>query len=128
MADKIVVLNGGVIEQVGSPMDLYNHPVSPFVAGFIGSPKMNLLEGDAARAYGCATYGIRPEHITLSDTAGQWQAQVRHIERLGADAILHCQVDGVGPMVVRTVGDAEVAVGGTVWLTPMPGKDHRFGL
>ena len=127
MADRIVVLNGGVIEQVGSPMDLYNHPISPFVAGFIGSPKMNLLEGDAARALGCTTYGIRPEHINLSDTSGQWQGQVRHIERLGADAILHCHVDGVGPMVVRTVGDAAVEVGGTVWLTPMAGKDHRFG-
>ncbi len=54
MADKIVVLNAGRIEQVGSPMDLYNNPVSPFVAGFIGSPKMNLYDGEVAAAEGCA--------------------------------------------------------------------------
>src|ERR1700712_5914005 len=65
MADKIVVLNAGGIEQVGSPMDLYNHPATPFVAGFIGSPRMNLYTGDTARAMGCNTYGIRPEHVTL---------------------------------------------------------------
>ena len=59
MADKIVVLSGGRIEQVGSPMELYNAPVSPFVAGFIGSPKMNLYGGKAA-GEACATYGTRP--------------------------------------------------------------------
>ncbi|MEK1902334.1 MAG: ATP-binding cassette domain-containing protein, partial [Rhizobium sp.] len=57
MADKIVVLNGGQIEQVGTPMTLYNNPASPFVAGFIGSPKMNLFEGEIAAQEGCRTYG-----------------------------------------------------------------------
>ena len=126
MADKIVVLNAGHIEQVGAPMDLYNHPATPFVAGFIGSPKMNLFDGDVARSMGCATYGIRPEHITLSATAGQWQGRVRYVERLGADAILHCDVDGLGILVVRTAGDATVALGDVVWLAPQPGKEHRF--
>ena len=126
MADKIVVLNAGHIEQVGAPMDLYNHPATPFVAGFIGSPKMNLFDGDVARTMGCATYGIRPEHITLSTTDGQWQGRVRYVERLGADAILHCDVDGLGILVVRTAGDATVALGDVVWLAPQPGKEHRF--
>jgi ABC-type sugar transport system ATPase subunit len=127
MADKIVVLNGGTIEQVGSPMELYNAPATPFVAGFIGSPKMNLIEGAPARAFGCTTYGVRPEHISLSRTEGLWQAQIRHIERLGADAILHCAVPVLGPMVVRVAGDIEASLGDSVWLTPQAGKDHRFG-
>jgi len=122
MADKIVVLNGGAIEQVGSPMELYNHPATPFVAGFIGSPQMNLLDG---AAMGCKTYGIRPEHLTLG-APGRWQATVRVIERLGADAILHCDVPGLGPMVARVAGDSPVAVGDVVGLTPLEGKEHRF--
>ncbi|TIO38549.1 MAG: sugar ABC transporter ATP-binding protein, partial [Mesorhizobium sp.] len=66
MADKIVVLNAGNIEQVGSPMELYKTPKNLFVAGFIGSPKMNLIEGAPADKYGAKTIGIRPEHINIS--------------------------------------------------------------
>ncbi|MFX8660827.1 sugar ABC transporter ATP-binding protein, partial [Acinetobacter baumannii] len=66
MADKIVVLNAGRIEQVGSPLDLYRHPANLFVAGFIGSPKMNFLNGAIAGQYGAHTIGVRPEHLTLS--------------------------------------------------------------
>ncbi len=63
MADKIVVLHAGVIEQVGSPLELYRAPRNKFVAGFIGSPKMNLLEGSEAAKHNAHTIGIRPEHI-----------------------------------------------------------------
>src|SRR6056297_1674175 len=66
MADKIVVLRAGHIEQVGSPLDLYREPRNEFVAGFIGSPKMNLIEGNAAQKYGGTKAGIRPEHIDVS--------------------------------------------------------------
>ena len=125
MADKIVVLNGGTIEQVGTPMELYDHPATPFVAGFIGSPKMNLLTGDAARAFGCGTYGIRPEHLALS-ADGLWQGTVRHVERLGADAIVHLATDAVGPLVARAAGDTGLQPGDTVHATPMPGREHRF--
>ena len=126
MADKIVVLNGGTIEQVGAPMDLYNHPATPFVAGFIGSPMMNLLTGDVAKSLGCTTYGIRPEHLVVSKTEGLWHGQVRYIERLGADAILHCEVAGLGSLVVRTAGDTETLPGDHVRLAPQAGKEHRF--
>ena len=126
MADKIVVLNAGKIEQVGAPMDLYNHPATPFVAGFIGSPKMNLFDGEVAKTLGCKTYGIRPEHITLSKSEGVWQGHVRYIERLGADAILHCDVAELGTLVVRTTGDSDAHLGDILWLAPQPGKDHRF--
>ena len=64
MADKIVVLNAGNIEQVGAPLELYNNPANLFVAGFIGSPKMNLLQGDVAKKHNAATIGVRPEHMS----------------------------------------------------------------
>src|SRR5438445_3255612 len=65
MADRIVVLNAGNIEQYGSPLELYERPANLFVAGFIGSPRMNLIGKEAAAQYGAATIGIRPEHISV---------------------------------------------------------------
>ena len=127
MADKIVVLNAGRIEQVGSPMDLYNNPVSPFVAGFIGSPKMNLYDGEIAAAEGCATYGIRPEHLVLSKSEGKWQGQVRHIERLGADTVIYLDNPQLKTIVARVPGDFDIASGEVVHASPMSGKEHRFG-
>ena len=135
MADTIVVLNGGAVEQVRSPMDLYDHPATPFVAGFIGSPRMNLYQGQTARAMGCQTCGVRPEHLVMGDQ-GRWHATIRFVERLGADASLHCDVPGLGPLVARVGGDADLATGASVWLSPMQGKarqgkarqgkEHRF--
>ena len=96
MADKIIVLNAGKVEQVGSPMDLYERPATPFVASFIGSPKMNLFEGEFAAGMGCSVYGIRPEHLTITESDGRWAGTLRNIERLGADTILHVDVDCPG--------------------------------
>ena len=126
MADKIVVLNGGAIEQVGTPMALYNNPSTPFVAGFIGSPKMNLFEAEIAAREGCRIYGIRPEHIALSSTEGKWQGKVRHIERLGADTVIHLDVPELQVLVVRTDGDRQISVGETLFASPVNGKEHRF--
>lgn len=126
MADKIVVLNAGRIEQVGSPMDLYNNPVSPFVAGFIGSPKMNLYDGEVAAAEGCTSYGIRPEHLVLSKSEGKWQGLVRHIERLGADTVVYLDHPLLKQIVARVPGDFEIASGEVVHVSPMSGKEHRF--
>jgi ABC-type sugar transport system ATPase subunit len=125
MADKIVVLNGGRIEQVGSPMDLYNAPVSPFVAGFIGSPKMNLYPGEAAGER-CGTYGIRPEHLRLTSENPRWTGTVRHVERLGSDTVIYLDVPGLGEMVVRTDGDANPAIGSSQGVSPVPGRDFRY--
>ena len=125
MADKIVVLNGGQVEQVGSPMDLYNHPVSPFVAGFIGSPKMNLYDG-AAVGMDCTTYGIRPEHLCLTSDNPLWTGTVRHVERLGADTIVYLAVPGVGDMVVRTDGDANPTIGAQQGVSPVPEREMRY--
>ncbi|AZO72327.1 MAG: ABC transporter ATP-binding protein [Mesorhizobium sp.] len=127
MADKIVVLNAGNIEQVGSPMELYRTPRNLFVAGFIGSPKMNLIEGAPADKYGAKTIGIRPEHINISTTAGDWKATVGVAEHLGSDTFLHVQTDGIGTINVRADGEVAVKHGDTVYLTPDRSKLHRFG-
>jgi len=125
MADKIVVLNGGRVEQVGSPMELYNAPVSPFVAGFIGSPRMNLYPGKAA-GEPCETYGIRPEHLQLCTGSARWTGTVRHVERLGADSVIYLDVPGLGEMVVRADGDANPAIGSSQGVSPVEGRDFRF--
>jgi multiple sugar transport system ATP-binding protein len=127
MADKIVVLNAGNIEQVGSPMELYKTPKNLFVAGFIGSPKMNLIEGAPADKYGAKTIGIRPEHLNISTTAGDWKATVGVAEHLGSDTFLHVQADGIGTVNVRADGEVAVRHGDTVYLTPDKAKLHRFG-
>jgi multiple sugar transport system ATP-binding protein len=126
MADKIVVLNRGNIEQVGSPLDLYRSPKNLFVAGFIGSPKMNFVTGDYAKAKGAHTIGTRPEHITLSTESGEWRGKVTVSEHLGSDTFLHVQVDGIGLITVRADGEFPVKHGDTVFMTPDPNRIHRF--
>ena len=126
MADKIVVLNLGKIEQVGSPLDLYRAPANLFVAGFIGSPKMNLIDGPEAARQGAATIGLRPEHIDLSGSAGIWRGTVGIAEHLGSDTFLRVQVEGIGMITVRAGGDTDLRHGDAVWLTPQPGRMHRF--
>jgi multiple sugar transport system ATP-binding protein len=86
LADRIVVLRDGVIEQVGSPMELYNDPANRFVAGFLGAPSMNFLAAGPLGAPG-ATLGIRPEHLTVGKT-GRLSGTVMHVERLGGDTNL----------------------------------------
>lgn len=127
MADKIVVLRAGVIEQVGSPMELYQTPRNLFVAGFIGSPKMNLIAGGDAAAQDATTIGIRPEHLTISDSEGQWKGTVGVTEHLGSDTFLHVTVPGFDePMTVRADGEVGLHYGDTVHLTPQHDKLHRF--
>jgi multiple sugar transport system ATP-binding protein len=125
MADKIVVLNAGNIEQVGSPMDLYKNPKNLFVAGFIGSPKMNLIEGATAEKHGAKTIGARPEHIKISKTAGDWKGTVGVAEHLGSDTFLHVHTDH-GTINVRGDGEVDVNHGDIVYLTPEAGKVHKF--
>ncbi len=118
MADRIVVLNRGNIEQVGTPMELYNHPDTLFVAGFIGSPKMNLVENN--------TLGIRPEHISLSDNKGDWPGTVMLSEHLGSDTFLHIDAGARGRLTVRAPGENTLGPGSAVWMTPEKSRLHRF--
>jgi multiple sugar transport system ATP-binding protein len=127
MADKIVVLQAGNIEQVGSPLELYQRPRNTFVAGFIGSPKMNLISGAEAAKYDAATIGIRPEHIDLSETEGPWKGVVGVSEHLGSDTFFHIQCDfSDEPLTVRASGELTLEYGATVHLTPRAEYLHRF--
>ena len=91
MADKIVVLNAGGIEQFGSPLELYERPANMFVAGFIGSPKMNFVSGEAAGESGVATLGIRPEHLKIAKEGEGWPGTVSVAEHLGSDTFLYVE-------------------------------------
>ena len=127
MADKIVVLQNGEIEQVGSPLDLYRSPINTFVASFIGSPKMNIIEGVQASKHRSESIGIRPEHISISDTNGTWEGTIGVSEHLGSDTFFHvkCQFQDQS-ITVRAVGGLELAYGQTVFLTPDQKHLHRF--
>lgn len=127
MADKIVVLQAGVIEQVGSPLELYKTPRNKFVAGFIGSPKMNFIEGSDAAEHQAHTIGIRPEHVSVSTTEGRWKGTVGVAEHLGSDTFIHVHgIPGCDPMTVRAEGDIAVSHGDTIFLTPNTSQIHKF--
>src|ERR1700720_91517 len=126
MADKIVVLDRGSVAQVGSPLELYNRPNGLFVAGFIGSPPMNLIKAAPAAKRGAETIGIRPEHADISTTAGEWPAKVRLAEHLGSDTFVHAEADGMGPLTLRLEGEAPLTPGQSIFVTPREPHLHRF--
>jgi multiple sugar transport system ATP-binding protein len=126
MADRIVVLNKGHIEQVGTPLELYNTPNSLFVAGFIGSPKMNLVEGPVAAAHKAHTLGVRPEHIDIVSGKSPWTAKIRLTEHLGSDSFLHVDAGEAGRLVVRAPGEFAGKAGDKIGLKPQPDRIHRF--
>lgn len=130
LADKIVVLQGGIVEQVGSPLELYHYPRNLFVAGFIGSPKMNFLSvtvaavndgttvklpGDASVTVPVkpgslsvgdrATLGIRPEHLQLDRNNATVNGEVLVVERLGGETYLYVKIAGGDTLIVETSGD-----------------------
>jgi multiple sugar transport system ATP-binding protein len=110
LADKIVVMRDGRVEQIGSPMDLYNDPDNLFVAGFIGSPAMNFLD---AKLFDLPsevrTVGLRPESISLAET-GNISGEISHLEHLGADTNIYVKV-GANLITVRVFGQKDFEVG-----------------
>ncbi len=153
MADKIVVLQAGRIEQVGSPLDLYHKPCNLFVARFIGSPKMNifatridrvedgmahlLLPGDvglalptrgSAIAPGEVLLGIRPEHVTFAPVAAAITGSVQLAEHLGSETILHVGIAGGEVVLARADGLSMARHGDTVALGIVPEACHLFSL
>ena len=126
MADRIVVLNRGIIEQVGSPLDLYHKPDSLFVAGFIGSPKMNIFSGASAAKFNGHTIGIRPEHIAIVDKGGDLPGTILLTEHLGSDSFLHVDGGGAGRLTVRAAGDFAGKPGDKISLKLDPARIHRF--
>jgi multiple sugar transport system ATP-binding protein len=134
MADKIVVLRAGVIEQVGTPLELYNRPQNTFVAGFIGSPRMNFVPSSAVphAPAGAHTVGIRPEHSQLvqSATSGALTVTVSQVEQLGSTSLLHGAVvhQGAEDTVFELVlnGQTDVQRGDKVFVTAPPEHLHYF--
>ena len=152
MADRIVVLQGGVIEQVGAPMELYRNPRNQFVAGFIGSPRMNFLPvtvqqsdsmerililpggttlslpssgGTYDRERTITTLGVRPEHITFGAANGL-PARVQMVERLGGESYVYVQTGGDQSMVIRSDGEADLKIDQQVHLRLDPAALHLF--
>jgi multiple sugar transport system ATP-binding protein len=125
LADRICVLRDGLVEQVGTPMELYERPDSIFVAGFIGSPKMNFIKGDKAAAFGCDTVGIRGEHMTIKDD-GLWEGTVIHTENLGADSYVYLDMAQEEPIVVRLDGASDYQSGSVLRVSPQEERIHRF--
>ena len=109
LADKIVVLRDGYVEQIGSPMELYNNPVNQFVAGFLGSPAMNFLPADLVDAGDARIMGIRPEDLALSHD-GKLEAVVQHVEHLGGDTNVIAKVEG-HHITVRLFGQYDIKSG-----------------
>ncbi len=125
MADKIVVLSDGNIEQVGSPLELYHNPKNLFVAGFIGSPKMNFLTNEHAQKYNAHTIGIRPEHFNVSKDSGEWKGVVGVSEHLGSDTFLRVQIEGQA-LTARVNGELNVHHGDSVFLSAKPEHIYKF--
>ena len=126
LADKIVVLNSGKVEQVGSPLELYQRPNTLFVAGFIGSPKMNFMTGKIATDKGADVCGIRPEHISLSEIKGDFSGIVRHVEMLGADTLFHIETADYGMMVISQPTVSSNLGGINIYLTLQSDYLHFF--
>jgi len=153
LANRIVVLNGGRIEQVGAPLDLYRRPANAFVAGFLGSPKMNFLNGKIGATGGGATnvvlgdgpmtlpfhharlgvgdavkVGVRPEDFVLAqDGAGRvFNGRIILVEPLGGETIAHVTLDGGGVVVVKLPGETPVTPDATLALSVDPARCHLF--
>ena len=140
MADRVVLLNKGRIEQNGRPVDLYETPANTFVARFIGTPPMNLMKLEAGRdgaivagtdgpavlpaGHGTGMLGVRPEHIELVHQRGL-RATVESVEYLGGDSLVACRV-GSERVAVRAMGSVGLARGDAAWLEWQPSAQHYF--
>jgi multiple sugar transport system ATP-binding protein len=125
MADRIVVLKDGVVQQVGTPMELYENPQSLFVAGFIGSPKMNFLTGPFADKFKAHTVGVRSEHMDIVKD-GAWSGKVIYSENLGSDSYIYVDIGSGEPVVVRQPGKASYHSGDQLSFSPRGEMFHRF--
>jgi multiple sugar transport system ATP-binding protein len=126
LADRICVLRDGQVEQIGTPMELYQKPCSAFVAGFIGSPKMNLFKGEPASRYGAHLIGIRPEHLQIENAAGIWTGKIIHTEVLGSDTYIYANMGLGEPVVIRENGISKRCCGEAITVSPIGENLHRF--
>ncbi len=134
LADKIVVLRDGNIEQIGSPIELYRNPSNMFVAQFIGSPKMNFFDSDDLTDAGRALInsradilGIRPEHFIVVPTgSGVIQGKPNLVEPLGEYALVHCETVRGSPFIVKTTDPENIKKGSVMSFDVDPAVTHRF--
>jgi ABC-type sugar transport system ATPase subunit len=125
MADKIVVMNGGEVQQIGGPMDLYDTPANRFVAGFIGNPAINFLPG-AALGLSAAELGLRPEHLRLTPHASApLSGSIRLVERLGNQTLVHVATPA-GMVCVQGAGRLSASIGDLVGLAFDPEQALYF--
>ncbi|MEP5627144.1 MAG: sn-glycerol-3-phosphate ABC transporter ATP-binding protein UgpC [Rhizobiaceae bacterium] len=127
LADRIVVLNAGEIEQVGTPMELYNNPANRFVAGFIGSPQMNFIPGAMVKSADAHEIGIRPEHVTIGNDKGDIEGLVSHVEHLGGETNVFVDCGDAGLVAVRLFGEHAFEVGESCQLSFDPDRIYKFG-
>ncbi|MFG5381322.1 ABC transporter ATP-binding protein [Yoonia sp. R2-816] len=125
LADKIVVLRDGRVEQIGSPMELYNNPINQFVAGFLGSPSMNFFPAGLIDAGDRHIMGIRPEDLFI-DEHGKLETTVSHVEHLGGDTNVIAQF-GQQQITARLFGQHAVAEGETIRFSFNPESAYSFG-
>ena len=152
LADRIVVLRSGIVEQVGTPLDLYNHPANLFVAGFIGSPRMNFLKARAsgmsnktvsltletgggldrvllspAEAGAAVTVGVRPEALSLADAeSAAIRGEVQITEHLGGETFVYVTLPSGEPLTVELPGQVAVEPGSTIGVEIDPQAVHVF--
>jgi len=140
MADRVVLMRAGRIEQDGTPVDLYEDPANTFVARFIGTPPMNLLRLEVGRGgaviagtdgpvvldgrFAQGLLGVRPEHMEIGFETGI-RAQVDNVEYLGGDSLVSCRI-GSQALAVRVPGSVGLSQGDTTWLRWAPGAQHYF--
>ena len=127
LAQRMIVMHAGVMEQFGTPLEVYTRPATTFVASFIGSPPMNLLR-DAPDAKAGTITGIRPEHLDISESG--WALRVEAVEMLGAERLVYGRWShGAGDemVIIRTdEADAVPALGATIHATPRADRLHAF--
>ncbi|WP_367716042.1 sn-glycerol-3-phosphate ABC transporter ATP-binding protein UgpC [Nitratireductor sp. GISD-1A_MAKvit] len=145
MADRIVVMRDGIVEQVGAPLELYDRPNNTFVASFIGSPSMNLLKGSVAKSgravsveggaelpfegdapdVGSVVYGIRPEHLHLSTDGGGFEAVATNVEPTGSETLVQVRF-GEQILSAQLRDRVDIRAGDTVRLAVKADKAHLF--
>ncbi|APW39444.1 sn-glycerol-3-phosphate ABC transporter ATP-binding protein UgpC [Rhodoferax koreense] len=130
LAQRMMVMNAGYMEQFGTPEEVYSRPATTFVASFMGSPPMNLLtKGPNERLGGKAgaTLGIRPEHLDVTtDASAGWALEVETLEMLGAERLIYCRMNGEQIIVRTDENHTPPAVGATIHVTPRLDRLHWF--
>jgi ABC-type sugar transport system ATPase subunit len=132
LADKIVVLRDGVIEQIGAPMELYNKPANEFVAGFIGSPRMNMISTKTAvdagwkgaKIAGAVKIGVRPEHLVKSKTG--LEGVVYYVEHLGGQTLTHIKLPDNTDLTLVEAGEHNYQRGDKLKVEPKAKTMHAF--